>query len=85
MTTSFQQKVFDVVRNIPKGKVLTYKEVASMIGNPKASRAVGSALSKNYNPEIPCHRVIRSDGKPGEYNRGADNKRKLLKEEGAIK
>ncbi len=81
----FQEKVYRVVRNIPKGKVLTYKEVAKLAGNSKAVRAVGTALSKNYDPMIPCHRVIRSDGKLGEYNRGAQQKEKLLKEEGYIK
>ena len=70
---------------IPKGKVLTYKEVAKRAGNAKASRAVGNILNKNFNPKIPCHRVIRSDGKLGGYNRGAVEKRKILKKEGVIK
>jgi methylated-DNA-[protein]-cysteine S-methyltransferase len=80
----FQKKVYDIVRQIPKGKVLTYKQVAEKIGNPKAVRAVGTVLSKNYNPEIPCHRVIRSDGKLGNYNRGSDKKYQLLKQEGFL-
>jgi O-6-methylguanine DNA methyltransferase len=82
---TFTEKVLDVVRKIPKGKVLTYKEVARKSGNINASRAVGSVLKKNYNPDIPCHRVIRSDGLTGEYNRGRDEKIKKLKAEGAIK
>jgi O-6-methylguanine DNA methyltransferase len=82
---SFSEKVYDVVKKIPKGKVLTYKEVAKMAGNKLASRAVGNILNKNYNPDIPCHRVIRSDGEIGGYNRGLENKRKLLKAEGFIK
>jgi O-6-methylguanine DNA methyltransferase len=80
---TFTEKVLDVVRKIPKGKVLTYKEVARKSGNINASRAVGSVLKKNYNPDIPCHRVIRSDGVTGEYNRGRDEKIKKLKAEGA--
>ncbi len=84
-TTLFQEKVYSVVKKIPKGKVLTYKEVAEKIGNPGAARAVGSALNKNYDINIPCHRVIRNDGKIGKYNRGVNKKLELLKEEGAIK
>lgn len=79
---SFREKVFRVVSKIKRGKVLTYKEVAKMSGNEKASRAVGNILNKNYNPEIPCHRVIRSDGKTGGYNRGGNKKKELLKQEG---
>lgn len=81
---SFKEKVFKIVRSIPRGKVLTYKEVAKRAGRPDASRAVGNILATNYDPKIPCHRVIRSDGKIGGYNRGVRNKIKLLKKEGAI-
>ncbi len=84
MNISFQQKVYDVVRRIPRGSMLTYKQVADLAGNPNAARAVGSILKKNYDPAIPCHRVIRSDGVAGEYNRGRENKLALLKKEGAI-
>jgi O-6-methylguanine DNA methyltransferase len=52
------------------------------MGNPNAVRAVGTALRKNYDPMIPCHRVIRSDGKLGRYNRGDERKRELLRGEG---
>ncbi len=62
---------------------MTYKEVAIAAGNPNAARAVGAIMKTNYNPEIPCHRVIRSDGKTGGYNRGAENKLKILIREGA--
>lgn len=79
---TFTEKVYDVVKKIPKGKVLTYKEVAVKIGSPKAFRAVGTVLSKNYDPKIPCHRVIRSDGDVGGYNRGTVNKKKTLIKEG---
>jgi len=78
---TFTDKVYAVVAKIPKGSVLTYKEVAKKAGNPKAFRAVGNILNKNYNPGIPCHRVIRSDGKTGGYNRGASNKIKILQYE----
>ena len=67
---TFADKVRDVVRKIPKGKTLTYKEVARRAGNSKASRAVGNIMKGNYDPKIPCHRVIRSDGSMGGYNRG---------------
>ena len=84
MITLFQRKVYDVVRKIPRGKVLTYKQVAEKIGNPGAVRAVGNALNKNRSKDVPCHRVIRSDGKPGGYYWGAAAKVKILKKEGAI-
>lgn len=79
---SFKEKVFDVVMKIPKGRVMTYKEVAIRSGSPNAYRAVGTILSKNFNPKIPCHRVIKSDGSLGNYNRGVENKHKILQEEG---
>ncbi len=64
---------------------MTYKEVATKAGNSKAARAVGAVLRTNYDPEIPCHRVIRSDGSLGSYNRGGTvRKRKLLKNEKAL-
>ncbi len=83
---TFTDKVRDVVRKIPRGKTMTYKEVAAKAGNPGAARVVGSVMKANYDPEIPCHRVLRSDGKIGDYNRGGSAaKLKLLREEGAIK
>lgn len=82
---SFKEKVYSVVKNIPKGKVLTYKQIAEKIGNPKSYRAVGNVLNKNMDKSIPCHRVIRSDGKIGGYNKGSFKKRQILKEEGFIK
>lgn len=79
---TFTELVYEVVRDIPKGSTMTYKEVAIKIGKPKAMRAIGTALSKNFNPNIPCHRVIRSDGKMGGYNRGGVSaKEKILKKE----
>lgn len=84
MKKTFAEKVYDVVRKIPKGKTLTYVEVAKKAGSPRAARAVGNIMKKNYDPKIPCHRVVRSDGKPGGYNRGAENKVKILMDEGAL-
>lgn len=83
MKRSFSQKVLMVVRKIPKGKVLTYKEVARLAGSPRACRAVSNILNRNRDPKIPCHRVIRSDGRAGGYNRGAKNKIRILRREGA--
>ena len=80
----FAEKVLKVVSKIPKGSTLSYSEVARRAGSPKASRAVGNIIKKNYDSNIPCHRVIRSDGKIGGYNRGADKKRELLKQENAL-
>lgn len=81
----FKDKVFAVVSKIPKGKTLTYKQVAKLAGSANAYRAVGNIISKNYDPKIPCHRVVRSDGGMGGYNRGVKSKIELLKKEGAIK
>ena len=70
---------------IPKGKVKTYKEVAIGIKMPKSARAVANACGKNpYSPKIPCHRVIRSDGRLGGFSGpgGVKAKKKLLKKEG---
>ena len=85
MKTDFAERVRDVVRMIPRGKTMTYKEVAARAGRPGASRAVGTIMANNFLKDVPCHRVIRSDGKIGEYNRGGPQaKRKLLVSEGAI-
>jgi len=86
MVTSFRKKVYDVVKKIPKGKILTYKEVAEKVGRPKACRAVGSILNKSvgWRKGIPCHRVVRSDGNIGGYNKGEKTKVYLLEKEGVI-
>ena len=84
--TSFTEKVQAIVAAIPRGKTMTYKQVATKAGSPNAARAVGSIMKANYNPNVPCHRVIRSDGIIGEYNRGGkEAKEALLKKEGALK
>ncbi len=79
---SFTQKVLQVVSQIPKGQTLTYKQVAEKAGNPRACRAVGNILNKNRTPHVPCHRVIRSDGSLGGYNRGSVKKKEILQKEG---
>ena len=85
MSKTFKEKALDVVRKIPRGKVLTYKEVAKKTGNEKASRVVGNLMKANYDKTVPCHRVIRSDGKIGDYNRGgAKKKLEILRKEGAL-
>ena len=82
---NFYQKVFKIVNKIPKGKVLSYKQVADRLGNPKLSRAVGQALSQNTDPKkIPCHRVVCSDGRIGGYKWGINKKILLLNQEGLI-
>ncbi len=76
--TIFQLKVWNFLKTIPKGKVITYKQLAISIKSPKAARAVANACAKNpYSPKIPCHRVIRSDGKLGGYSGKGGIKKKL--------
>ena len=82
--TPFQLKVWNYLMKIPKGKILTYKEVARAIGKPKSFRAVANAVGKNpFPPNIPCHRVVRSDGGIGGYSGkgGIDQKIRLLRSE----
>ena len=85
--TKFQLKVWNYLKKIPKGQIRTYLEVAKAIKRPKSVRAAANAIGKNPNaPKIPCHRVIRSDGKLGGYSGpgGIKTKKKLLKSEGII-
>lgn len=81
---TFKDRVLAVVRRIPAGRVMTYKEVASAAGSPGAFRAVGSVMKANGDPSVPCHRVVRSDLRPGEYNRpgGERTKTRRLASEG---
>ena len=81
---TFKEKVYSVVAKIPRGKTLTYKEVAKRAGSPRAFRAVGNILNQNYDPKVPCHRVIRSDGDTGDFRGGRAAKRRILMKEGAI-
>ena len=84
MKKTFSERVREVVRQIPKGKTLPYMVVAERAGNRRAARAVGTIMKNNYDPSVPCHRVIRSDGKLGGYNRGEARKRQILTEEGVV-
>ncbi len=85
---TFSEKVIEVVKKIPKGKVLSYGEVSRRAGVAGAARAVGSIMSSNKDKGIPCHRVVKSDGRIGYYNglrgnaKGANAKMNLLKKEG---
>ena len=82
---SFSERVYNACREIPKGKVSTYGELAKALGKSKASRAVGQALRHNpYAPEVPCHRVVASDGKLHGFNGKFNNseKARLLRSEG---
>lgn len=82
MAESFREKCYKALLKVPKGKVTTYSDLARAIGS-KASRAVGTAMAKNERLiEIPCHRVVRSDGAIGQYALGSDKKIELLTQEG---
>jgi len=79
---SFNEKCYALLKQIPKGKVTTYKEMARAMGT-NAWRAVGTAMAKNNNlVTTPCHRVVRSDGVIGYYALGTDKKAELLNNEG---
>lgn len=66
----FADRVRAVVRSIPAGETMSYGEVARRSGSPGAAQAVGQVLKRNFDPAVPCHRVIRADGSLGGYNRG---------------
>ena len=85
MMKTFADLVRDAVRQIPKGETRSYGEVAAAIGRPGAARAVGTVMKNNFDPTVPCHRVVRAGGKIGAYNRGGpEEKTRLLRAEGAI-
>lgn len=82
---SFKEKVYEITRKIPKGKIATYKQIAKLAGNPKASRAVGFFMKVNPDaPRTPCHRVVAISGKLTGYSAegGIPAKKKMLLEEG---
>ena len=83
--TDFQKDVLLETLNVPRGTVMTYKELARRIGKPRAYRAVGNALRANpFAPEVPCHRIVRSDNSIGGYSGRKDSRKKakLLSAEG---
>ena len=82
---TFTEKVYAVVARIPRGRTMTYGEVARRAGSPNAARAVGNIMHNNPDTtRVPCHRVVRSDGTPGGYARGTKAKIAILRREGAL-
>lgn len=86
-TNSFKDRVIEVVKKIPKGKTLSYKQVAKQAGSQNAFRVVGNIMKNNQDKNIPCHRVINSNGKIGKYNglQGKSKEKILRRENPALK
>lgn len=84
--TPFQQKCYQTLKDkVPAGKVITYAGLAKLINHPKAYRAVGSAMNKNpFAPEVPCHRVVKSNGELGDFAQDIKIKIKRLQKEGVL-
>ena len=83
--TQFQSQSYEALKKVPPGKVITYAGLARMIGRPNAQRAVGSAMNKNpFAPEVPCHRVVKSNGDLGGFSTNIRVKIKRLQEEGVL-
>lgn len=79
---NFNEKCYQLLSKVPKGRVTTYKALAEALGT-KAYRAVGNAMNKNpYAPKVPCHRVVKSSGEIGGFVSGTSNKIKMLRKEG---
>jgi AraC family transcriptional regulator of adaptative response/methylated-DNA-[protein]-cysteine methyltransferase len=84
--TTFQRRVWAALAAIPPGETRSYRDIAEMIGSPGAARAVAQACAANRVAiAVPCHRVVRSDGKPGGYRWGAERKRRLLLQEASTR
>jgi len=86
--TNFQEKVYNILKSVPKGKVTTYKDIAKVL-KKKSYRAVGNALNKNLTPgihkgKIHCHKVIKSNGEIGGFAHGTKKKIQMLKKEGIV-
>jgi len=83
--SAFKERVEKAVRSIPKGETRSYGEVAYAAGYPNAARAVGMIMARNEDKTVPCHRVIRADGKLGGYNSiNGPSKEALLRKEGVL-
>ncbi len=81
---SFNERCYALLRKVPRGKVTTYKDLAEAM-KTKAYRAVGNAMNKNpYAPQVPCHRVIKSNGEVGGFAFGTEKKTRMLKSEGIV-
>lgn len=84
--TRFQREVWEAICAIPQGETLSYRELASRVGRPRASRAVGAATGANpVSILVPCHRVVGSNGTLTGYAGGIERKRRLLEHEGAVR
>ncbi len=82
MASTFSEKCYRGLKRVPRGKVTTYRELARYVGT-RAYRAVGQVMKRNPNaPQVPCHRVVKSDGKIGGYAKGPKTKVKMLQKEG---
>ena len=80
LSSGFRRQILGELTQVPYGQVVSYRQLAARAGNPKASRAVGSAMATNPLPiVVPCHRVIRSDGTIGQYGGGVEMKQTLLR------
>ena len=83
--TDFQSQCYASLKKVPRGMVITYAGLAEIIGRPRAHRAVGSAMNKNpFAPEVPCHRVVKSNGDLGGFADDTSVKIKRLREEGVL-
>ena len=83
--TKFQSECYEALKKVPKGKVISYAGLARMVGRPKAHRAVGSAMNKNpYAPQVPCHRVVKSNGDLGGFATDIKVKIIRLQKEGVV-
>jgi len=83
--TDFQYQCYEALKKVPRGMVISYAGLAEMIGRPRAHRAVGSAMNKNpFAPEVPCHRVVKSNGNLGGFADDISVKIKRLHEEGVL-
>jgi methylated-DNA-[protein]-cysteine S-methyltransferase len=90
MQNSFTEKVLKIISEIKKGDTKSYKQIAIEAGSPKAFRVVGTICKNNKDTKIPCHRVIKSNGKMGDYNgiangkKGENSKKEILESEGFL-
>lgn len=87
LSKSFKENVYEFTKLIPKGKVVTYGQLAALAGSPKAARAVGMCMRTNPNaPHTPCHRVVGSDGSLTGYSagEGISTKKIMLLQEGVL-